>query len=245
MTHRKYGAALVVVAALCFGAFGAGSASALPITPEHCIKGTGTGTGPFPTNKCWESSPGGEWEWAPFKTTGIVWEPNPVQMSAVFSGVKFTVSCSGLEGGGEMTAASEEEVHGSEIVLTYTGCAVAEPVESGCKVKAGGEANGKLKTKSLKAITTRPETEKYKFKYSPTTGSTLMGMEVSGCNVEVLNGTKELVGSAVAVSSNGRKQEFTTSSGSELKLGGQAATLVGNNELKSSSAEGGAIRVAP
>jgi hypothetical protein len=245
MSYGKYGAALAVVAALCLSAFGAASASALPLSPEHCITGAGTGTGPFPDSKCWERSPGGAWEWARFENTGIVIEPNPVAMSSVIGGVKFQVSCTGVEGGGEMTAAGEEEVHGSGIVLTYIGCTVAEPAGKGCEVRAGTEVNGKLKTKSLKSVTTRPEAEKYRSKYSPTTGSTLMSIEVNGCSSETLNGTKELTGSATSVSSNGRLQEFTKTSGSELKLAGQALTLVGSNELKSSSAEGGAIRVAP
>jgi hypothetical protein len=246
MKRRGRSAALVIAAAFCVAAFAAADASALPLSPEHCIKGVGTGTGPFSTNACREKSPGGEWEWARFETTG--WVPREIELaelSSVISGVKFKVSCSSLEGGGTTTALAEEEVTGTGIVLTYTGCTVSEPAEKGCQVKAGGEKNGRLKTKTLKSVTTRPESEIYKSKYVPASGSTLVSVEVNGCASETLNGTKELTGGAVSVSSDGRKQEFTATSGSELKLGGQAATLRGGYELKSSSTEGGAIRVAP
>lgn len=249
---KKPAICLAVAAALCVSVFGSSSASALSITDHECLSATGTPTASglmYPDNRCLNGTtePNKTFTWVPFvELTGVeAANPSEFTIASTIAGVKFKVACKALSGSGNVIDEGESIV-GTGIVQTYSSCAVTEPAEKKCQVKTGGGPNGTIKTNSLKSVTTRTGAESYATKYTPTSGTAFVTVEVNGCTVEALNGSKEVTGSATAVSKVGMetatKQEFTATSGSELKFGGQAATILGSSEQ---AHEGNGVGVGP
>lgn len=246
MISRKQGLGAVLAIALCVGAFGAANASAMQVSAEQCLQEE-TGTpGGWLNSSCTVEVAEGEWHKVPFgHLAGIaVTNPSAFTLAATVAGVKFSVKCSGLAG--EVSAEDVgEEILGSTSALTFSGCAVTAPAGKECQVKAGGESNGKLKTNSLKSVSTRTaeKPNAFKTKFSPTSGAVFMTIEINGCTSTALNGSKEISGSAAAFSNQaGMLQEFSEMTESELKLGGQPVLIAGTYEL---FANGGAVSLGP
>lgn len=234
MSLKKLGLGAALATAFCVSAFSAASASALTANLEGCVHHEGTVT-EFANSKCTLVQTGGGWHKESVGITKEVAAANSTTftLASTIAGVKFKISCTGLSGSGTAEDVGAE-VLGSGIGLTFSGCTVPEPAGKLCQVKAGGEENGKIKTNTLKSVATRTaeEPNAYKNVFIPTTGTVFVTIEVNKCTSEALNGAKELTGSATGISpENGMSEEFSEKSGSELKLGGQVATLTGTNEF--------------
>jgi hypothetical protein len=144
-------------------------------------------------------------------------------ISATVGGVKFKVECTGLSGSGDGEN-SGGKIVGTEIELNYNDCAVVEPSTGKCSVAE------ELSTNMLKA-----ESSETKIKYEPASAGPIMSVTVAGAGCpEALKGTKEVTGQVTALvegagSFNGTIQNFTATSGSSLKYGGQPATYLSTN----------------
>jgi hypothetical protein len=146
--------------------------------------------------------------------------------------VKFKITCTGESGSGELEntgSGSSSQIIGSSIFVSYEGCTVTEPSGKGCTVPST------LTTNSLKAETPK---ETMNTVYKPTSGETFITIPVSGCSSGALNGEKPVTGSATSITEAGtpKVQEFTSSSGSALKFGGQAATFISSNGVTTGGA---------
>jgi hypothetical protein len=234
MSRLKIGVGVAVMSALCVCAVGVGSASALTAHQCENTGGSGIGTGTrYETSSCTavnQTSGNFETVRVAGKNSGKV-TPGPTGVStlaATVAGVKFKISCTGESGTAELEntgSGTSSQVLGSAIVVNYEGCTVVEPKEKGCKVPST------ITTNSLKAETPK---ETMKTVYTPTTGETFVTIVVSGCSSEALNGSKPVTGSATSLVPEGvmgELQEFTSTSGSALKFGGQAATFISANKL--------------
>lgn len=234
MSLKKAGIGLAITAALLVAAVGASAASAASITVHKCEVATGTGTS-YTSGTCTTEGAGG-FQKVPFTTTeGVeVANASAFELKTTNGGVNFVIKCTGLEGSGTATDAGEQ-INGSGITLTYTGCTVTAPAGKGCKVQAGPTAE-KITTNTLKSTTTRSEAGNFKTTYLPASGETFVTIAVSGCSTAALNGNKEVTGSASTTESTDTMKQTFTESSSNLKFGGQSAKLIGSSEQKMGTA---------
>jgi hypothetical protein len=223
MTRIKASLGLLVASALCLAAFGAANASAANVELHTCEKNSGTEAQRYSDSGCTTTQAGtGEYTWKKVttKTATEAVEGTASSLAATVGGIKFKISCTGLNGTGEAEN-SGGAIVGSGITVNYTGCEVTEPAAKGCTVSST------LSTETLKS-----SSNLMTIKYEPT-GTKFITIAVSGCSSAVLNGNKEVTGSAVAeVPEMGKTQSFTATSGSALKYAGQTATFISANGLK-------------
>lgn len=248
MKHSRSILGALLLCALCFSAFSAASASGSTLhvcteeglnqsTLERYTNGTCLVTdtitpGHFHTT-----------EIANGTATKVTGEGEGNQeLSATLSGVKFTIKCTGqMTTAGTGTNVEEGGVmktKGAGIVIEYTGCTVTAPAEKGCKIK-----EGKIKTVALKSITVDEAGEVMKVKFEPESGTKFTTITVEGCSVSALNGEKPVEGTASGLVSktDAGLLEFTSTSGSALTFGGQAATYTGKTR---SVMEGTTLKLA-
>jgi hypothetical protein len=155
------------------------------------------------------------------------------QVSATIGGVKLTVKCQGLTNSSGVAENIEElgvkKVKGKEMVMSYSKCSVIAPAEKGCKV-AEPITTTKLKTTAAQVEKTQKVT------FEPESGTKIATLSISSCSISGLNGEKELTGSIVGVvPATATEQsliQFTSTSGSSLKLAGQTATYTGSTEAE-------------
>jgi len=143
-------------------------------------------------------------------------------LQATVAGVKFGISCTGQSGSAKAENTAGNQIIGKEITVSYEGCTVTEPSGKGCTVPTTITTNKlKSETKEMSSI------------YKPESGETFVVIKVSGCSVEALNGEKPVTGSATSLVTEAEPltQEFSASSGSALKFGGQTATFINKTKL--------------
>jgi hypothetical protein len=226
MSRFKAGVGVLVLSAICVCAIGVGSASAL--TAHECLAAVGTST-EYTSGSCTTAGAGG------FHTVPLSAGKHKIKVTRAGTGVstlavtvsevKFKISCTGESGSGEIEntgTGTGSQIIGSGIVVSYEGCTVVEPAGKGCAVPST------ITTNSMNAETPK---ETMKTVYSPTTGETFFTIVVSGCTAEALNGSKPVTGTEASIveTATPKVQEFTASSGSALKIGGSAATLISSN----------------
>jgi hypothetical protein len=232
MTRRNSILGALFLSALCFCAFGAANAFAVKSVQMHeCVNTGGNGSGTHGTKYvegCGSTIAGGVWETVKqvgskkLKST----QTSAFTLAATVAGVKFKIECSTLNGTGEGENSGEVFV-GKNIVEVFSGCAVTEPAGKGCTV-----------TKEITTNTLKAETKEMNVNFTPAVSETFVTITISGCSVGALNGEKPVTGSASAVFTEEAPNtaEFTATSGSVLKFGGQAATFIGKAHSK--TAEG-------
>lgn len=228
MTRRKSILGALTLSALCLCAFGAANAYAVKSIQLHECKETTKGTPTqYNSSACNVKEVGGAFQTEKittlknsFKST----QTSAFTLAATVAGVKFKIECSTLNGTGEGENSGEIAV-GSNIVEVFSGCKVTEPAGKGCTVPE------KITTNTLKS-----ETKEMKAIYTPASGETFVTITVSGCSVEGLNGAKPVTGSASAVvtEETPTTAEFSATSGSALKFGGQTATFIGKAHIATS-----------
>jgi hypothetical protein len=233
------GAAAVCVCALYFGAIGAGPASAT--WTETC---SNTKVNEFTFTwytdaACQNKNALGKYHRLVNKPFGSIWTHIFLipfaedQVSATIGGVKLTVACKGLTNSSGVAENVEElgveKVKGKEMVMVYSECSVKAPAEKGCKVAEP------ITTTKLKTTAAQPEATQ-KVWFEPESGTKIATLSISGCSISELNGSKELTGTIVGVVPSAETEqsqiEFTTTSGSSLKLAGASATYTGETEAE-------------
>jgi hypothetical protein len=147
----------------------------------------------------------------------------------VAGGVHFEIKCTSQSGTGMSAnvepSAGVMHIKGSAITVTYEGCtAFTEGVEGVCTVATN------LTTNSLKSTTVSGTMSQ---KYEPTSGTTFFTILVGGASCPVaLKGNKSFTGQLTAgINEATGVQEFTETSGSALKFGGQTAKFISNNKF--------------
>jgi hypothetical protein len=231
MSRMKSALGLGLLSALCLCAFGASSASAM--TAHECLQSAGTGGISYTSSACTTAGAGG-WQKVPIAGTQSVkfTGTSSFTLSATVAGVKFTITCSGQESVGATLANSEvggEMIVSGEGKTKFTGCSVTAPVGKGCVVP------GTIETVNL-ASTTAGGGALMGAKFTPKAGEEFVTIPVTKCTTEALNGNKVVKGSAKSETKTPTTQAFTTTSGSSLTFGGQAATFTG--EIHASTTDG-------
>lgn len=158
---------------------------------------------------------------SPIKVAGV--NQGAFNLGYSTGGVKFNAKCTTASTGGSISnpaGGSAGILTGGSLVLSN--CAVTEPPGKGCTVP------NVLEFRSLRA-----ELGGSSVSYRPETGENLLILKVTGCSPEALNGEKAMTGSITAAASSAipGTYEFTRTSGSGLKFGGQNAILLGNYSL--------------
>lgn len=233
------GALAVCACAICFGAIGAGSASATwteTCTDKSVKEFTFTW---FTDATCSTKFITGPYHRLTNKPLGSIWTHNLIlpfdehQVSATIGGVKFTASCKELSNTSGVAENVEElgveKVKGKEMVMVYSECSVKAPAEKGCKVAEP------ITTTKLKTTAAQPEATQ-KVWFEPESSTKIATLSITSCSIGALNGSKELTGTIVGVVPSAETEqstiEFTTTSGSSLKLAGQTATYTGETEAE-------------
>lgn len=229
MTRRNSILGALLASALCLCAFGASNALAVKSVQLHECKESATGTETtaveFADAGCQEvKTPGGKFRTALVegKANLTTYTTGSSTLSTIFSGVKVKIECSTLmgEGTGENTAEAFKG-SGKEV---FTGCKVVEPSGKGCVVP--------------EPISTNPlsiESNGMKVNYSPPAGMPFGEITIEGATCPVfLVGRKPVTGTASGEVTEGSPTtvEFTATSGSALKFGGQAATFIANGMVR-------------
>jgi len=229
MSRIKVMVGVLCAAGLCIAALGASSASALTLhecgdssTPGATVISSGC---PIVDGKQQVHIPiSGPQTVKPTGTANSV-------LKITVGGVNFQIVCTGMSGTGTAENVTSGDgkhmgIAGSGITVTYENCAVTEPVK--CAVPTS------ITTNSLKSETV---TATDKQKYTPTSGTVFVTINVTGAECPVaFKGEKNVTGSAVSVNNETTgEQEFTTTSGSELKFGGQNATFTSKNTFDTSN----------
>jgi hypothetical protein len=223
MTRIKASGGLLVASAFCLVAFGAANAFAANVELTTCQNNEGTVSQRYSDAGCSNTlAGGGEYTWKKLtaKTSIETTEGTESTLEATVGGIKFKITCSGLNGVGDAEN-SGGKIVGSAIAVNYTGCSVTEPAGKGCTVASTLKTNTLISDSNLMTIKYEPIETKF------------ITIEVSGCSSMVLNGNKDVTGNAVAeVPEMGKTQSFTASSGSALKYAGQTAKFKSANGLK-------------
>jgi hypothetical protein len=242
MSRRRSIIGVLTVIALCMGAIGVTNAFAeqTGYTLHECVaKGSG-GTGVIYTANCVEKNTGGTAETKPIETPkGVAaTSTSSFVLSTTVGGVNFVITCTGLEAMPTVTnVLTGEFMHVTdEGATTFTGCTVTAPLKS-CVVANPGGTKGILTTVNLKSDTTATGSTKFE----PASGTTFIEIEVSGCTVAALNGTKSVTGTATSARETATTQAFTATSGSALFFGGQAATFTGKYHLATTTGGSGTL----
>lgn len=229
MSRIKMSIGVLLACGACLLAVGAATAAAGNLELHVCAKEEGTPNKRYSTSNCEQgtTTANGQYTWKRdvLETTVVSAEASSFSLASTVSGIKFVVSCSGLEGSGGFKNVEKGGAVGSEIGISLTGCVVSEPAGKGCKVPA-----------SIKSAPLSAETGESTLTYSPASGTKFTTVSVSGCSVSALNGEKEVTGTATSVVPEMGPQQFTAES-SSLKFAGQKATFVGSFSTKNLGGE--------
>jgi hypothetical protein len=141
----------------------------------------------------------------------------------VLLGIPFKFHCENATGSAQTTNSVDEKgnmyVQGNGKVKLQQ-CIELEPEGVGCTIPT------EIETKELQLQTAGMSTS-----YVPKEGTTLTTLKISGCggSAKGLNGEWAVTGKLVAVTEEATPttQRFTSTSGSEMKIGGTAATFTG------------------
>jgi hypothetical protein len=214
----------LLVSALCVCAFGVSNAAA--VTFHQCENGTGQTAS--------ECEPGvhttpivGSHKIKPTLTPTTGTAETHAVLAATIGGIKTKITCTGLTGSGSVENVEGIEgkmsVTGKELIQEFTGCVLVEPGQN-CTVPATITTN-KSKMESIDNTTTGTMQQKF----TPESGEIFTGIVISGCTggAAILNGTKNVTGTATSevLAASPTSAEFTSTTGSALKFGGQTATF--------------------
>jgi hypothetical protein len=235
MTRRRSILGALIAGALALCALGAANASAANLRLHECKETITEGTGVrFTANCAKKDQVNGTWETVKLppglvkvRTTGT----SKFSLKATVAGVEFKIECESVEGEGEAENTAEA-MSGSSTGESFTGCAVVKPEGKGCTVPST------IKTKALSV-----STKEMNVNYKPQEGETFVVITVSGCSVGALNGEKPVTGtaSAVVTEEEPTSAEFTATSGSALKFGGQTATFIGKAHSRTNVVNGNTL----
>jgi hypothetical protein len=226
MSRRKSIIGALAACALALAAFGAANASAAAVSVYEC-QNVGAGNGSFSDSMCANASPGGEF--GTVKVSGTVaataTATGTSTLSASIGGIKFEIQCTAMMSTGGTTTNSSGTATGAETVLDYTGCTVANPEPTKCKVAGGTIATFPLSSSADMNATDSTVT------FKPEGANPFTNITLEGCGTKAFNGTKSVTGEAVGHVSNASPAQtvFSGTAGGGLKFGGQTATFESTN----------------
>lgn len=229
---RKTG---VLLGTLLLAALFICGASVLPasaLTLEECQEAAtmpeGSTSTEYTSGKC-EATGAGHWWRVPVTGKVVFASQGPTSVAATIGGVEMEVQCASLSGVGSpknLEVGGARVIEDSAITISYELCTVTKPTGGICTVPAA------LTTNLLKSATV-PGTMTQK--YEVEAGTTLATLTFSGalCPTILTISPKKLTGSLTAEvnEASGGVEEFTTTSGSALKVAGQTATFVSKNRF--------------
>lgn len=231
MTLHKSILRVLCLSAVCFFAFGAANASAL--TMHECKKAEFGATGQNYSDGLCTNAAAGEFRTVPTTLSTTVklttTDTDTFAIASTIAGIKVRIECQKLSGSGEATneepKAGTMQVSGKKITSSYSFCQVKEPSGKGCSVVEP------IVTTNASSITTE-----HKTKFTPENAEKkFAAATVTGCigAAAPLNGEKSLTGTATMTTPQTTPtiSEFTSTSGSELKFGGQTATFTGKTQI--------------
>jgi hypothetical protein len=146
---------------------------------------------------------------------------NNARLTSKLAGVNIEITCTHKHTVGWIHNSINGDALGL-VLAHYLECTMPKPAAGNCKIK-----NGLIHVHSRVLLLLNGKGG-YKEEYTPAEGSNkfaLIGVE--GCNNSALNGEFEVTGTAVAeVNNTTLELEFTETSGSNLKLGANAAQYI-------------------
>jgi hypothetical protein len=151
-------------------------------------------------------------------------------IGAKLEGVEVEITCSVLEGEGTITNPTEGRAGTNKYTTVAKKCTVPKPAGGGCKVHK----------ESFHLTLGSPLIEELVYKGTALFDALLIGsggesgkITLEGCSNTPLNKTRSLEEVARAEPSSEKSSlKFTATSGSELKLGGQAATFTSEDRIE-------------
>lgn len=240
MTSRRSIIGTLCLCVLGFCAIAVADASA--VTIHECKEAAaGETTQQFSDSACTTKLAGGKFRTVPIpkgetvQLKGTSTETSTLATTIV--GIKFRLTCATGNGTAEATneepAAGVMRVSGKKIIATFSKCEVKEPAGKGCKV-----------TEPITTLEMNSITSEMKDTLTPVNAEgKFTTITISSCEgvAAPLNGAKPITGVARGINqeSDPTSTEFTATSGSELKLGGQTATITGKTH--SATAATGAL----
>jgi hypothetical protein len=213
----------------------AGAASAPALTLHRCESNFApVGTGTTYEVGCEVENKAGKFETVPIKANEwvqlTVAQTAPFAFSTQIALIKTEITCETLAGSeqarNEEPKAGVMQVSGKEVSLKFTNCKVAKPAGFGCKVAEPIETTEASSLASVVSRTLTPVNAENMF----------TNITISGCTgaAKALNGTREVTGAATGEipAEHPGFTNFTETSGSSLKIGGQNATFTGLTSLE-------------
>jgi len=238
MTRGKSLIGVLVLSALALGVLGAGSASAAGMTAVVC-ENVGAG-GEFETEHCGTGEGKGEFSTVPVENGTVVTSEgaNP-KLEATVALAKVIVTCEKSVGTGQVTnvtVGEEMKAHGTETIITYSGCharRLSAPGET-CKINNGGTiTTNKLTTTTLTnhEVTVEPE---------GATPFAVFEILNEGTECKIPKTTVTVTGTVIGIANTEKHSHLTfepATNGSKLKANGGAANYTGT-EVGHMGAEG-------
>ena len=246
----------MLLSTLAFCAFGASSASAS--TMHECVKEVGTAGGNKFTDESCQTvdNVNGTWQTKPISlNTKIGLEPTLTEtagggtggageeagvhavLHGTVGGVEYRITCNKLT---SPNSAAENREVGGQMVIEGTGKLVLG-CESGMKKPTQCTVPATIETAELRLTTVDEASGEMFIKYTPVSGTKVFTMNISNAAgktcPEALRGEKTAEGSVRARidSSDKRMQTFDSTSGSELKFGGQPALFTATVHFKNTA----------
>ena len=148
------------------------------------------------------------------------------KLEGTLAGVKVVIECEEEKGAGTVENSLVAKKGLSSSSVHYLHCFVTKPAGQGCLV-----LNELIQTVSTTALLLLLN-EGYRNDLSPTTGTAFTSILIDKCTTTALNGTFTVTGTLAAEINNATSsREFTSTSGSALKFGGNAATYIDNVQV--------------
>jgi len=232
MTRGKSIIGVLVLSALAVGVVGAASASASVsgMTAVACQE-VAVNAGPFLTSECSTSVTGeGDFDTVAVpKDTKVVSTGENPKLEATVALAKVIVTCELATGTGKVTnttVGEEMKGHGTEAVITYSGChvrRVSTPGET-CKISNGGTiTTNKLTTTTL---------ANHEVSVQPETGEVFAEFEIlnEGTECKIPKSTVKVTGTIIGIANTEKHNHLTfepATNGTKLKANGGTATYTG------------------
>lgn len=250
MTGRRALVGLSLLCALAFTAFSAASASAATsgTTPVTCVDTGATNNGDYTDAHCDTTGTKGASRYSHVAaaaetavtatnaaTKNSTAEATKPVLEAVVGGINTKLEAATVSTTGTAKKQLTGEVHetiGSNIVITYTGVTVVNPLN--CTVNSPGQPAGTVKTATLKSA---PVAGGMNTKFEPAAGTEFTKFEFKGASCAINTATPTVTGT-VTVEPSGQHAAVggvssagatvlvnVTKASAQLKVGGQNALL--------------------
>jgi hypothetical protein len=137
-------------------------------------------------------------------------------LEGTLAGVTIKIECATEKGSGEIENSAVTGVGLSIFIFHYTSCVVAAPAGQNCLI-----SNRLILFVYHDALSLHGGSGFFLDRFGPATGTTITTINIDNCTTTALNGAFNVTGTAGALVNNANSGlEFTATSGSALKFGG-------------------------